>query len=887
MTNYFRIVAIFLLSLFLSIPLSTTQAAGTVTTCSLSALTTALTGGGVVDFATGANCSIPLTGRITISANTTIQNTSGFVVTFTSQASPRVPLFLVNGGITFNASNVTFYQGGGFSGGGGTFNGGAIFNAGGTINLTNTRFDDNFGGSGGAIHNNGGTIVINGAIFVSNSVSTGGGAILNDGGSVTIDNALFSGNSAGTGAGIRNENGGTVIVRNTTFSGNTPGGAVYAAFGTATTIIHSTFSGNTSFLNPPDVEHAGGTTTITASIFNNGGCGGTGAVVDGGNNIAFNSTGCLGANVNPQLGALSGEVHIPGNRAIEYAPACILGADQLGTARPQGTLCTPGAVEADPPPQAVIVQFVSANGSTSESTNTGAFIRVTTSDTDPVVNNASVAISVTGGSASGADFNFFGGTINIPAGTAHNASISIDPNITIVNDFIDENNETIDLSLSVPSGTSIGVQSTYIHTILDNDVAGVTITNGSFVIIEPNGFNTFNVVLTSQPTALVTINMSVSDATECQISTPSLDFNSGDWATPKNVTVTAVDDAIIDGAQPCNITFTIVTADGMYSPIVPASVTVTVNDDDIPNAILIIGGDNQQTAINTAFTNLLTIQINDAGGLPLEGATVTFTPPAIGASAGLSQTSVLTDVNGQATITATANGEVGAYQILVESGILTPVNFNLENFDPDVLYVTAICVGDNLEITINAGAPDFNITAISGADMPLLNQPLGAYTFMGPDTWVGVTITELTGDLETFPLPDITCDATVITPPIVQLPPPPIPDRCDIRGYSLEMPVGIFCTDLYESGQFTIPGSVPANLAPVIDAVDVGKFNGERTISGEFETGLPICLVGQGRLFFLDASTSPRAQFELTTFFVDGRTCGFIINSGTVVLIAP
>lgn len=223
---------------------------------------------------------------------------------------------------------------------------------------------------------------------------------------------------------------------------------------------------------------------------------------------------------------------------------------------------------------------------------------------------------------------------------------------------------------------------------------------------------------------------------------------------------------------------------------------------------------------------------------------------------------------------------------MVESGALTPVNFNLENLDPDVLNVTAVCIGDNLEITINAGAPNFDITGTSGADLPQLNVPLGTYTFTGPDIWVGVTITELTGDLESFTLPNITCNVIVIVPPVVQAPPPPVPDRCDIRGYSLEMPVGIFCTDLFENGQFTIAGSVPANLASsVIDAVDVGKFNGERTISGEFGVGLPICLEGQGRLFFLDASTSPRAQFELTTFFVDGRTCGFIINSGTVVLI--
>ena len=91
-----------------------------------------------------------------------------------------------------------------------------------------------------------------------------------------------------------------------------------------------------------------GTYTATANIFQDGGCifelGAS--LTDGGNNIAYNATGCVGANVNPQLGALvGGEYHIPANNAIEYAPACEVATDQLGVSRPFGALCTPGAIE--------------------------------------------------------------------------------------------------------------------------------------------------------------------------------------------------------------------------------------------------------------------------------------------------------------------------------------------------------------------------------------------------------------------------------------------------------------------------------------------------------------------------------------------------------------
>ncbi|PJF29688.1 MAG: hypothetical protein CUN52_07115 [Phototrophicales bacterium] len=879
MFKWYRIIAVLIFALALTFSSRPTQAAGTVTNCTFADLTTALAGGGVVDFNIGADCTFYFTNFVNITVNTTIQNTSAYRVIFTSQISPRVPLFHVDA-VTFNVSNVTFYQGGGFSSMA-TYNGGAIYTAYGTLNISNSIFDGNWGGSGGAIKSYGGTVYVNNSIFRNNSAISNGGAIdASDGSTLTVTNSVFHNNSAGSGGGIYSAYGGTFSITNSTFTANT-GSAVWTG-GSSATIRHSTFVSNILFL-----EQGSSTITVSGNIFANQTCNGT--HTDGGNNIAYNATGCFGANINPNLGAFSGGVFIPANRAIEYASACIVSTDQLGTSRPQGTLCTPGAVEVDPPPQSVTVQFTSASGNALESANTGAFIRVTTSDAFPVAVAGSVQIIPTGGSATnGSDYTVVSSTITIPAGTAHNATISINPNLTIINDAIDEPDETIELALTSPVEVSIGAQGTYTHTIIDDDLAGINIGNASFVISEPNGSNQFSVVLNSQPTADVTLNMSVSDPSECQISTPSITFTSGNWSTAQYVTVTAVDDLLVDSAQPCDIHFTVVSGDGLYNGLSLSDVHVTVNDDDIPDAILIINGDNQQTAINTPFANPIIVQVNDSLGQPLEGATVIFTPPASGASAILSAYSGTTDMNGQITITADANGEVGAYQVIVESGVLTPVAINLENLDPDALDVTAICVGLDLHLTINTGAPNFDITGISGADLPQLNVPLGTYVFTGPDTWVGVTISELTGDLETITLPDITCDVTVVTPPVLPvLPPPPVPDKCDIRGYSYEMPVGIFCTDLYQDGMFTIPGSVPANLQHVIDAVDVGKFNGERTISGEFERGLPICLEGVGRLFFLDGSTSPRAQSELATFNMGGRTCGFIINGGTVVLIAP
>jgi len=89
------------------------------------------------------------------------------------------------------------------------------------------------------------------------------------------------------------------------------------------------------------------------------------------------------------------------------------------------------------------------------------------------------------------------------------------------------------------------------------------------------------VVLDTQPTADVTIGLSSSDLTEGTVAPASLTFTSGNWSSPRPVTVTGVDDLVQDG----NIAYTILTAaassgDGYYNGLDAADVSVTNLDND-------------------------------------------------------------------------------------------------------------------------------------------------------------------------------------------------------------------------------------------------------------------------------------------------------------------
>ncbi len=142
----------------------------------------------------------------------------------------------------------------------------------------------------------------------------------------------------------------------------------------------------------------------------------------------------------------------------------------------------------------------------------------------------------------------------------------------------------------------------------DDDTAAVNVSAISGSTTEAGGTATFTVVLTSQPTADVTIGVSSSDTTEGTVSPASLTFTSANWATAKTVTVTGVTDAIDDGdiaythrscqphRQRCDL-----------QHHQPADVAVTNTDDDSAGfTISVISGPTDETTVQATFTVALT-----------------------------------------------------------------------------------------------------------------------------------------------------------------------------------------------------------------------------------------------------------------------------------------
>jgi|GEM_PF-1129978 len=199
------------------------------------------------------------------------------------------------------------------------------------------------------------------------------------------------------------------------------------------------------------------------------------------------------------------------------------------------SVATVTITDSDAPP---VVRFASAARTVDESVGpVAATIELST----PSAIDISVPYTVQGysvpGTASLSDHTLRAGTLFIPAGAT-----SVRLRFDIVDDRIDEDQETISLFLGTPTNAQLGNPSIYTLTVNDNDTAGVAIAPQQFSLSEGGASASYSVVLESQPVANVTINLSPNR--ELAVQPAQLVFTPANWSTPQTIRLTVVDDKI-------------------------------------------------------------------------------------------------------------------------------------------------------------------------------------------------------------------------------------------------------------------------------------------------------------------------------------------------------
>ena len=149
--------------------------------------------------------------------------------------------------------------------------------------------------------------------------------------------------------------------------------------------------------------------------------------------------------------------------------------------------------------------------------------------------------------------------------------------VTSTEDFVDEDTETAMVTHTVTGGGYAGETAAPVNvTVNDDDTRGVTVSK-SMLEIEEGDRDTYTVVLDSQPTASVEIEVA-SDTMEVTVSPSSLTFTTGNWRSARTVTVVSTEDRVDEDTETAMVTHTV--SGGDYAAETADGVTVTVTDDD-------------------------------------------------------------------------------------------------------------------------------------------------------------------------------------------------------------------------------------------------------------------------------------------------------------------
>ncbi|MEZ4511922.1 MAG: Calx-beta domain-containing protein [Chloroflexota bacterium] len=231
-------------------------------------------------------------------------------------------------------------------------------------------------------------------------------------------------------------------------------------------------------------------------------------------------------------------------------------------------------------------------------------------------NPVSVQYASSNGTASaGSDYTAVSGTLNFGVGETSKTF-----NVPITNDTVSEPSETVNLTLSNATSVGLGTPATAVLTILDNDQPTVQLSSSTTSVDETAGTTSFNVTLSHTTYQPVTVDLASADGTASAGSdytaiSQTVTIPAGQ--TSYLVTVTVADDSWYEGAETAVFTLTNPTGATLGTP---ASLTLTINDDETAPTVSFIGnstsvaenGGSLDVEVQLSATTQHTVTVNIA-----------------------------------------------------------------------------------------------------------------------------------------------------------------------------------------------------------------------------------------------------------------------------------
>ncbi len=307
--------------------------------------------------------------------------------------------------------------------------------------------------------------------------------------------------------------------------------------------------------------------------------------------------------------------------------------------------------------------------------------------------------------------------------------------VTGVNDDLVDGSQTTTVTVAVDDANSddnfdpVANQTVSVSTS-DNDAAGFTIveSGGSTSVSESGTTDTFTVVLNAQPNSNVVLTVVSGDTGEATVGPATLTFTPANWSTPQTVTVTGVNDDLVDGSQTTTVTLAVddAASDDNFDPVANQTVSVSTSDNDsTANSVPVLAETSAITytenaaamTINTAIT------VSDPDHTALASATVTLTTFVAGQDtlaftndgSTMDNIAVAGNTNGVLTLTsAGATATLAQWQAALRAVTYLNSSDNPTTTQRSVMFVINDGLADSNTLTST-----INVTAVN--DVPVAN----------------------------------------------------------------------------------------------------------------------------------------------------------------------
>ena len=184
--------------------------------------------------------------------------------------------------------------------------------------------------------------------------------------------------------------------------------------------------------------------------------------------------------------------------------------------------------------------------------------------------------------------------------------------------------------------------------------------------------DTFTVVLDMKPTADVVVSVSGGDPTELTLTPGTLTFTPANWAISQTVTVTGVDDVLLDGNRVTYITVAVVDSASAdeYDAVTSKSILATTYDNDVAG----------YTVVESAGSTV----VSEAGG------TDSFTVVLDNRPSSNVAFSVTSQDQGEGLVSMSTLTFTSANWDTLQTVVVTGVNDGLDDGDQQFLVVVAV-----------------------------------------------------------------------------------------------------------------------------------------------------------------------------------------------------